>query len=322
MLRAGIFAAAWLAANGAHAAPTWTVATFECSEGWEEDAATFQVLLRQEIANLGVQALKGSGPPCAEAACASEITGPAVVGSLRKYGSKVLLSARLVRPDDGAELRSAQISVGSLDELDVGAKRLAEALVRDLKTEQTVALGQVTDLEAEPDRRRKGDGGFSLGLGAMVPLDDTFAAANAGISVALGYWYETRHFAIEPTLSFRFSTDTRGDRRFFEMPLDIGAYYILGKKDFAPFFGGGVGARYMWEKRQIERSTGSVIETTSSRVSEDDRFGVGAFGRVGFLILRTYTVRISTSARYSVSFMELNGIEFPQTVMFDVAVHF
>jgi hypothetical protein len=47
-----------------------------------------------------------------------------------------------------------------------------------------------------------------------------------GVRIDIAYWYETSQFAIAPRMGFRFSSDLGGDDTFFELPFDLGAYYI------------------------------------------------------------------------------------------------
>jgi hypothetical protein len=304
-------------------AASWSVMAFEAPQRWREDANTFRVLLVQALRERGVRVAQDeTAPPCDAPACAAGSGEHAVVGSLRKFGRRVLITAHRIALSDRSLRGTAQIPVGSLDELDLGADRVAEALVRNVPADQTVELGSVTDLEAQPDRRRTGARGFALGLGAVVPLRDGFADLDGGFSLAGSYWYETTHFAIEPSLGVRFSSTTGGDRAFVAVPLDIGGYYIPGTKDVAPFFGGGVGIRYMWEKRRTTQVLGNVVKAESVLETDEGGWGFGLFARAGVMFLRTYDVRLSASVRYDVTFMELNGRENPQALGVDLTVHF
>lgn len=317
---AGVLLGLLLGASApASAEAPWSVMSFVASDGWEEDAETFRVLMAQALRDAGWSvAADGTTVPCDQVSCAN---GPrVVVGSLRKFGDRVLISALSV--EDGQARTTAQIPVSSLNALDVGAKRVAAALATGVSAAATGELGTITELEAKPDTRKKGAEGASLSLGAVVPLDDGFGGLDGGFSFGLGYWFETRNFAIEPTLSVRFSSDREGERQFVSIPFEIGGYYIPGTGDISPFFGGGLGIQYMWEKRTVERDLGSVVQIRSSTEVDDDGFGLGVFGRAGVLFLRTYAVRMSFSGRYGVTFMEINGRDNPQAMMFELAVHF
>ncbi len=318
---------AWLVA-AAISAPEWVVLTFDGPKDLAEERRTFRVLFDNALRDEGqrVRATGGSAI-CGDAACAlgaAQAIGVdrAVGGSIGRFGSKLMVTAFLVDAGRERQMQSRQITVDRLEDLDVAAVRLAAALVGDCSADSTVELGNITALETEPDRRRRGTGGLSLLLGAMFPLSETYGGASGGLGVDLGYWFETRHFAIEPTLGFRVSTDAGGERRFYEVPIDIGGYFIAGRGDVSAFLGGGGGLRYIWVREPGTVRVGSVIQTQHQGELTDDRAGAGVFGRAGLLFLRTYRVRLSVSARYEVTFIELNGGAFPQALSAQLAVHF
>lgn len=300
---------------------------FEAPDDLREDVDTFRLLFLDELRDEGVTLDSGvedlppcGGLECAGAAFESSAAERIVVGTVSRFGQKLLVNAQLVAPDGRTDSR--RIVIDRIEDLDVAAKRLADALRDQVSVERNAKLGEITALETQRDRRRRGTGGLSFGLGGVIPLDDTYAGNDGGLGFQLGYWYETKHFAIEPSLGFRFSTDARGDRRFFDVPLLIGGYWIMGLGDFAPFIGGGGGIRYIYEARPGTVRVGDVIFTEHQGETADDLFAGSLFAKLGVLILRTYSVRATISFAYEVSFVDLNDTGFPQNIFGMVAVHF
>ncbi|MGF1510037.1 MAG: hypothetical protein ACFB9M_11110 [Myxococcota bacterium] len=301
----------------------WTVTVFDAPDAQVEDADAFQALLEAALVQEGLEVrLPLHRTPCFDAECAASLapfplsSGSVVVGRLRPFGNKLFIQSTVF----GTHPRTAQIVIDSADDLDAAAARIGRSLATGSPVAQTAELGTITAVEARPDRRREGQRGLSFALGPVLPLDETLGNADAGLAIDLGYWFETRHFAVEPTIGVRFSIDPEEDRNFVEVPLDVGAYWIPTTGDLAPFLGGGAGIRFLFESRPDAVVVGNVIETRTT--SSDSAAAFGVFARGGLLLLRTYTLRVSVSARYGVSFVDLNGSRNPQSLTGLVAVHF
>lgn len=311
----------------ASAQETWTITRL----GGSVDTATtdtFTQLLKTELS-----ARTGAGftssdivcedVPCARAAAAKANSGVALYGNLGTLGSKTVVTVTMVDVETGEVINTQRMAVDRVEDLDAVASRMAEAFVRGTSTDETAELGNVTAEEAKPDRRRDAEHSLGLRLGGIVPLGDAgFADQTGGVALDLTYWYEARNFAIAPRLGFRFSADPDDEDSFFEMPFDIGAYYILGSSDFAPFVGGGAGLRYMSQRTVEGRQVGGVIATTHESTVSDSAFGFGSFARAGILLGRTYTVRVAVTADYNIAFLELNGEANPQSFTAGVSVFF
>lgn len=287
--------------------------------------AGFRRLLEVELSrSVTVQSVRSAA--CGEIGCATEVARRAgartvVFGSLVPLGRKIQVVAIAADVHTGRTLAMADLAVGSAEELDVAAERLAPALLGDQTVEEGAQLGAISSEEAEADLRRDGDHGLGLRLAGFMPLGDGYSNAKAGLEVGVGYGFETRHVLIEPRIGLRWSVDPDG-ARFFEVPIDIGAYYILSAGDFAPFFGGGIGFRYITDRRERTIRTGAVIQTTTTREVDDSSWAFGGFARAGLFFMRTYAVRLSLSVDYGIALTELNGVSNPQSVALGVGVHF
>ena len=308
--------------------PEFAVSGFVTPAGLDNEGRAFQSLLVNELNRRGVfaSATRSRAPcdneGCAAAEAASARTPRVIIGSLQPFAEKILVTASVYEAGVGMLPGRYDLIIDTPADLDVAARRIAGAIADEGDTEENQALGAITELETEPDRRRQGDGGLSLSMGGLVPINDTYGAADAGLSVGLGYWYEGRNYALETAIGFRFSTDTSGERRFYEVPVDVGAYYILGLGDVAPFIGVGGGLRYLYQSRPGTIRVGSVISTVNEGDIKDDGFGFGGFARAGIMLLRTYDVRVAVSGRYTITFRGFDGDRFPQAGLFEVQVYF
>ena len=158
-------------------------------------------------------------------------------------------------------------------------------------------------------------------MGGVIPIAESHGEAGFGMLFDFTFWYEAPHFAIEPRIGVKFSAEERNDSRFVQVPFDVGAYYILGLGDAAFFVGGGGGGRWTWEKRRETIDTGDFLGASGSKMVEDNAWGFGLFARVGGLFFRTYSVRMTVSLSYDVTFAEVNR-RYPQSVNFAIGIIF
>lgn len=305
----------------------WTVMPMT-SRGVEPEAAQIFVdLLQSELSTRNGAAFKKGEETCADVPCAIAEgkkldVGVAVFGALNALGEKIIVTVTVVDVAAGQVVSNQKIKVNQIEDLDAAAERIAAAIVGGTDTDETAALGNITEQEARPARRREGQRGFGLRVGGLVPLSDGYADGVGGVLFDTSYWYETNQFAIEPRIGFRFAAtdDDRGS--YLEIPMDLGAYYLLTRSDFAPFIGGGAGLRYIAETRTETVRTGNIIVTESRQELEDSVFGFGAFARAGLLLFRTYTMRVAITADYNITFAELNGVNNPQSFTLGLGVYF
>lgn len=312
---------AWMAA--AVLGAPWSVAHLEAPAKVAEEAETFRLLLRGAISDAGQDVVEPlTTTPCSDVDCADSVRpdgATIVLGSIRTFGEKIWLETVAIPPRGPS--RPARITIDRIEDLDVAAQRLADSMVRSVPADDNARLGTVTAEEEMGERRIEGDTGVTFNVGGVFPLDDGLGNLDAGVALDIGLWFETKHFAIEPYFGFRFSANT-DERQFFEIPFDIGAYWIPSTAKVSPFIGGGVGVRWLRDARPATITVGDVIKASHDVQLEDSGWAFASFARAGLLIGRTYETRVSVSLRYGASFINLNDAGFPQTVMFGAGVHF
>ncbi|MCA9542989.1 MAG: hypothetical protein KC613_01330 [Myxococcales bacterium] len=306
------------------AADAWTVLP-PVARGVDADvAASFRDLLEGELATRS-GARFVAGEACRDLSCARQ-TGQrvgaavAVLPRLSVLGQKTVVVVTVVDSASGATLSNQRMSVDRVEDLEAVAQRMAEAITTGQSTDETAELGQITEQERTPAKRRKGLSGLSLRLGGASPFGDS-QAAGFGILVDGGFWYEANDFAIEPRVGYRFSAD--GEEESWGMFAgDFGAFWILTRNDFAPFLGGGAGIRHVREDRLNPISTGTVVRASSNDLEEDSGWGPGVFTRVGIMFFRTYAVRMAVDLEYDVTFVDLHDNGPPQSFNFGVRLIF
>ncbi|MFT4976893.1 MAG: hypothetical protein ACI8S6_002798 [Myxococcota bacterium] len=322
-----IVAAGVLFCGPAHAeGATWAVLPMLSSGTDPQAAAVFRDLLQHELSTRSRAGFVAGGRPCPDVPCAiaaGEELGVQRIafGSLSQLGGDLIVAVTAVDVVQRSVLSSQKITVDQLEDLDAAADRIAAAIMAGSTTESTARLGNITAAEVAPARRREGLGGLGLRVGGLIPIRDGYADGLPGVLIDASYWYETDRFAIEPRIGFRF--DASGQQGgYLEIPMDLGAYAILGRGDFAPFIGGGAGVRYLSDSRARSWSTGEVIVMTHTELREDSTFGFGAFGRAGLLLLRTYSLRVALTVDYNVTFVDLNGTLYPRSLTAGIGAYF
>ncbi len=321
LLLCGLWASTSAAQSG-----SWTILPLT-SRGVDEGVAeTFRDLLQNELSTRNGAAFVASSESCQDAPCAAAVGAKAgaeivVSGSINALGVKLIVAIMVVDAGSGKVLNNQKMTVDRVEDLDAAAARIAEAIVTGSTTGETAELGNITKEESRPEQRREGQSGLGLRVGGLAPLGDGYADGVGGVLIDATYWYETSSFAIEPRLGLRFAADNE-DGSFVEMPIDVGAYYILTRSDFAPFVGGGAGLRIMSERRKQVISLGQIITTSSEETREDSATGFSAFARAGLLLFRTYTMRVAVTVDYNIAFVELNGDTNPQSLTAGIGVYF
>jgi hypothetical protein len=146
-------------------------------------------------------------------------------------------------------------------------------------------------------------------------------AGNPGGGVALdvGFWWEKGHLGVEPRVGVRFDAVPNNSAKYTEVPLDVGAFFLVTRGDVVPYVGGGVGARYLSERRVEQRTVGEVLPATHELTYDDAAWGVGLYARVGLMLkasARGHTrTKICFTADYNVAFVTVNGFKNPTSVV-------
>lgn len=307
-------------------ATDWSVTPLVARGVDPQTAAIFRDLLENALGAHTGGGFRASLAACADVTCAQQVgarlgVGSVVFGALSQLGEKLIVTVTVVDVASGTVRSSQKIAVDRVEDLDAAAERIALAIVSGTGTDETARLGTITAAEVAPDRRREGLGGLGLRVGGLMPLHSNDPADLPGVLIDASYWYETPRFAIEPRVGLRFDANGQEDG-FVEVPMDLGAYWILGQGDVAPFIGGGAGLRYLSDRRYRTFTTGEVIVSTHTALSRESAFGLGTFGRVGVLLLRTYSLRVAVTADYNVTFVKINGVQWPTSATLGVGAYF
>jgi hypothetical protein len=306
------------------AAETWTILPFNARGVDPDTGAAFRALLESEVAQRSSAEMLRTEASCGDAVCAraaAESVGAdvAVYGAITALGTKIIVTATAVSRSAGPPVGQGRITVDAVEDLEQASVRIARALTEQEAVEDTAELGAITANEARPDTRREGHRGLSLRVGGVVPVAGSLPGA--GIMVDVGYWFETRWFALEPYIGFRTRTSDDGES-WGQLPIGVGAYYVASLGNIAPFIGGGGGLRWFYGNRLQQDTVTTFVALEREREVEDDVWGFGANARAGLILARTYAVQAQLFVEYDISFVEREGASNPQAIQAGVGVVF
>lgn len=317
---------ALLPASAAAGQQSWAVLPVRAIGVDPTTASTFRELLANEVrTRLGARLVGSNLGPCADMPCARAAGQRAgaqfvLMSSASRLGQKTIVTAAVVDVTRGVQASSQRMSVERVEELDTVATRVVTAIAQGTSAQKTAQLGTITSDEQRPDRRRKTTHSVALRIGGIAPIGEGYAdSVGGGMAFDLSYWFEARHFAIEPRIGIRFDA-VRGSEGYLAVPIDLGFYYILGLGDVAPFIGGGVGAHFLWDERQLDTQLGSTLPATATKLHDQSAWGFGAFARLGLMLMRTYDVRLAATVDYDITFATINGAKNPQAIIGGLAV--
>lgn len=259
----------------------------------------------------GGEAVRGkSDSLCAEKECAMAIakaakTEQVIFGSVRFLGRKCFFSATIMGPG-GENPFSQTINLLGVADFENGTKRMAEALLHRATIEKVANIDNITEKEETvlASRRRSF---YSIGgsVGYMYPLNGSYhrwmvdemdwnctardslgncAAEDESHTqmIVLGWdnWFEFTH-SLAMELNFTWTVP-------MAVGMDVDLDYLIGKSDFTPFLGGGLGLHYVTADEGIHKD------------NEKLNSGPTLNFQGGMIFFRTYTVNLVVKGSYHI----------------------
>jgi hypothetical protein len=221
--------------------------------------------------------------------------------SLGKLGSAVILSVAQEGGTVGSTVDSREMRLTSIEEVEVAAPRIADAIVHGVPLVETEKVDNLVGPETRQPKSKAGKVHFALGLLGMAP------PLNVGVSPSPGMildtHYETGNQRLELTGSFRFAAGS-GDNTSPQanaVLFSIGTRYFTSDTDFSPYVGGGLSWGY-YDLKLPASDSAQYVEAQSS--------GLGAYVDAGFEILRTHHAHLAIGARLDLPFFALHNTDY------------
>jgi hypothetical protein len=168
----------------------------------------------------------------------------AYVVNIEQLGSIFYLGASYQEPL-GVSKRSRRMSIYGLEEAEVAAPRLAEALLDEKSTEANVTYDSVVGSEQRVNAKKSGEFVVGLGLAAVsTPAAQTYM----GPAFQLFGFYETRSWGIG-VQGHVGDAAIQPHQTSFYSSFSVGARYYLSDEDLTPLLGGGLALSHMSESK-------------------------------------------------------------------------
>ncbi len=204
-----------------------------------------------------------------------------LVGNIMAIGGKQFLTYQLVDAASSTVMLADKFDLPPMDQFPMMADRIAASIVEKRPYLETIEPEKILQSEVAPRFKhpREPYAGVFLTAGYLyhfeqrphpAPDADYFSTRLFNLNFAVSF--ETQQMLTMLQMGL-----VRGIHSESDITFDIIGNYVLGKADFAPFFGGGIGVtRYIWEE------------------SKND--GLSLSAGLGMLGLRTYYFRLITAA--------------------------
>ena len=273
----------------------------------ESDIESINILFSEEFTQYGD--IQNSTVSCSNDDCAlSELSQTdndyVVYTKLMKLGSKFIYTGYIV---DEKSSFTSKVTALSIEDMENAIARLAKSLALNESIEDVVDIDNIIESEEEEDARRQSLGRVGFSVGYMFPTFNSYTSRNYDtdwnssygdyeeittttndiqkIVLGLNYFYE---FKENRALLAEFIWHTGSP---FSFGADMSMLKYLGKDDFSPFVGGGVGLHW-------------VSYCSGSSACMDDiphdhrRSGINLNAQAGYVLFRTYNVNVIARGKY------------------------
>ena len=221
----------------------------------------------------------------------------ALVGNIMTIGGKQWLTYQLVDAASATVLLADKLGLPPMDEFPVMSDRIAASIVERRPYSETVEPEKMTSAEVNPQFKhpRKPYAGVFLTAGYMFQMRQRpYSQTNDYMSTNLVNLNLAVSFETQQMLTMLQLGLMRGIHSENDLAFDVIGNYVMGKGDFAPFFGGGIGiTRYSWDR--------------------GDNDGLSLSAGLGMLALRTYYFRILTAVYGNYTFASNDWAHVPGT---------
>lgn len=216
----------------------------------------------------------------------------AIIGSVMQLGNTRIISYQLIDVTSASVIFGDKAESPSIEEYPLFFERIAQAIVEKKPYAQTIIAEKVTTPEIEPRFKypRQPYASIFLTAGYLYPLkerdyglppSDTLSAGLVNLKLSVSF--ETPNILVLAQMGM-----IRGRVREQDLIFDLGVHRFLGRGDWVPTVGGGIGIiRYSWEP-------------SNSGIQHDD--GLSLSAGIGMVGLRSYYFRLFSMAQANVTY--------------------
>jgi len=231
----------------------------------------------------------------------------ALIGSMTRLGSKVVVSVRMISAGENNVIRRAESSSESVEDLDIVLKRLAKSISTGRSVAESAEVGMISEKETDPERRRTSITSKGLRAGFLWTLDDSYGRAERLTGVDFVVQHDMTDYFLSGKTGYKWGGGAWG---FTWLQTKIGRY--LSRGDFSPFISLGLAIETVSAEYRTTRDGRSITE-------DDRKTGLGVSAGTGFTLFRTYNFQFQLDLDYYILIEEMGpaeqGSKFPQGFM-------
>ncbi len=257
---------------------------------------------------------------CREADCAAVRAreagyGKAIIGSLTRLGSKVIVGVKLVDAAKRDVIQATEGAALSEEDLDVVLKRIAIAISKGKTIDATAEVGLITESEYTDVRKRDSFSTGGLRAGFMWPLAGSYGGVDRMTAIDLVFQHDTKDYFLAGKSGLNWGGDFERDgSSAFGLTLfeaKIGRY--LSRNDFSPFVSAGLGIS--WTRIRMAGPEGEETDRGS---------GLSLSVGTGFAAFRTFDFQFQLGLDYIIILEKLGTkygeMENPQGIFFTFCI--
>ncbi len=228
-----------------------------------------------------------------------------VYTKLMKLGSKIIYTGHIINEESNF---TSKVTALSIEDMENAIARLAKSLVLNESIQDVADIDNIMENEEKEDRRRQSLGRVGFSVGYMFPTFNSYTGINYDenynsethdydhtistvrnvqkIVLGANYLYEFKE-NIALLAEFLFYTGSP-----FSFGADMSLLKYLGKDDFSPYIGGGLGLHW------VSYCSGYNCEDELNMPPTHRRSGLALNGQAGYILFRTYNVNVIARAKY------------------------
>jgi hypothetical protein len=287
-----------------------TYGNIEGSDLTKTDLESIDMLFSEELEKYGT--VETSSTSCADDECAIlELSASqetfVVYTKIMKLGSKIIYTGSVLNDESSF---TSKVTALSVEDMENAVVRLVKSLALNESIEDVVDIDNIIESEEEESARRQSLGRVGFSIGYMFPTFNSYAKRNyesnddgdsnngyedgsylesttydsQKITIGMNYFYE---FKENRALLAEFIWYTGSPASF---GADMSMLKYLGKDDFSPFIGGGVGIHW------VSYCSGYCYDDV--RPEDYRRSGLALNAQGGYVLFRTYNINVIARAKY------------------------
>lgn len=225
-------------------------------------------------------------PACAAGYAGDAGYGKALIGSLTRFGDKVIVNVNLVDAESSEVVHRAEGSSETVEDLDIVAKRLAKSISTGRPVSESAEVGMITEKESSPERRRSSFTTKGIRAGFLWALDNSFGKPDRMPAIDFVVQHDMPDYFLSGKFGIKWGS---GSWAFTWLHTKVGRYF--GRGDFSPFISAGLGLESVNTEYDIE-------DASFTRQENDKKTGFAISAGTGLALFRTYDFQFQLDIDY------------------------